>query len=356
MYPALAVLQELDDDALELLWVGGEGGMEEELVSRAGYQITSLPAAGLHGVGLRALPGNLMQLWRGFWAARDLLKEFQPDVLFFTGGFVATPVAMAGGRIPTLAFIPDIKPGFALRLVARVADSIAIVTEASSKYFRRPERLQVTGYPLRKELAKWSKGVARAHFDLSPDMPTLLVFGGSKGARSINQAVIKALPELLSEMQIVHVSGTLDWSEVKASSESLATPIAHRYHAFPYLHQDMGAALAAADLVLSRAGASTLGEFPLFNLPAVLVPIPFKKHIQHLNASYLEKRGAALVLKDEDMKEGLVDILQGLMQHEGRRAEMAEAMGKQAKPNAARRLAGLLRELAASTRREGPEA
>ena len=81
VYPALAVLQELDDDALELLWVGGEGGMEEELVSRAGHQITSLPAAGLHGVGLRALPGNLAEIWRGFWAARKLLKEFKPDVL-----------------------------------------------------------------------------------------------------------------------------------------------------------------------------------------------------------------------------------------------------------------------------------
>jgi UDP-N-acetylglucosamine--N-acetylmuramyl-(pentapeptide) pyrophosphoryl-undecaprenol N-acetylglucosamine transferase len=346
------VLQELDDDAIELLWVGGEGGMEEELVSRAGHQITSLPAAGLHGVGLRALPGNLGQLWRGFWEARRLLKEFQPDVLFFTGGFVAAPIALAGRATPSLAFVPDVKPGLALRLIARFADVIAVVSEASKKYFNRSKRVQVTAYPLRMELAKWNQGVARSHFGLSPDLPTLLVFGGSKGARSINRAIIELLPDLLADMHILHISGTLDWPEVKSVQHNLPNILKARYLAFPYLHEDMGAALAASDLVLSRAGASTLGEFPLFSLPAILVPIPFKKHIQHINADFLSKRGAALIMNDEDMKHKLLDTLQQLMKDEQRREKMAAAMGKLANPHAAKRLAHILLDLAGSERKE----
>lgn len=326
--------------------------MEEELVSRAGYQITSLPAAGLHGVGLRALPGNLSQLWRGFWTARRLLKEFQPDVLFFTGGYVAVPVALAGRRIPTLAFVPDIKPGFALRLIARFADVVALVAESSKKFFKRSEPLRVSGYPLRNELAKWNPGVARSHFGLSAELPTLLVFGGSQGARSINQAIIETLPDLLADMQILHISGKLDWPEVENIAAELPKHLKDRYQAFPYLHNDMGAALAVSDLVLSRAGASTLGEFPLFSLPAILVPIPFEKHIQHINADFLEKRGAALIVKDQDMKKSLLPAVRGLMQDKGRRTEMAAAMGRLARPNAARRLAHLLLELGDTERKE----
>jgi len=346
------VLQELDDDALELLWVGGEGGMEEDLVSRAGHQITSLPAAGLHGVGLRALPGNLAQLWRGFWKARRLLKDFQPDVLFFTGGFVAAPIALAGRNTPTLAFVPDVKPGLALRLIANFADVIAVVSEASKRYFHRSKRVEVTTYPLRKELANWDQPSARAHFNLSSDLPTLLVFGGSKGARSINQAIVSFLDDLLPEMHILHVTGTLDWPEIKNVTANLPKNLKSRYHAFKYLHEDMGAALAASDLVLSRAGASALGEFPLFSLPAVLVPIPFEKHIQHLNADFLSNRGAALILEDEEMNSTLLPALQELMKDQQRRDGMAAAMSKLANPKAAKHLANILLDLADSERKE----
>ena len=346
MYPALAVLQELDDEAYELLWVGSETGMEKDLVSRAGHQIKSLPAAGIHAISLASLPANLGQLWRGFWAARQMIKEFQPDVLFFTGGFVAVPIALAGRRIPSLAFVPDIKPGLALRLVSRFAEIIALVTDASRKYVKGVEKVRISGYPLRKELTKWPPTEARTHIDLQTDLPTLLVFGGSKGARSINQALSKILPQLLTDIQIVHISGELDWDEVKANAAALPKQLQKRYKAFPYLHDDMGAAFAAADLVLSRAGASTLGEFPLFSLPAILVPLPQEKNlVQHLNADFLAKRGAAMILKDEDMRHHLLDAVQGLMLNDQRREAMSSAMAKLAQPDAAKRLARMLTEL-----------
>lgn len=346
------MLQELFDEGsnredLQLLWVGGEGGMEEDLVNRAGYEMRALPAAGLHGVGLAQLPRNLWQLARGYFGARRLLAEFKPDVLFFTGGFVAAPVALAGGRTPTLAFVPDIRPGFTLRFIARFADLIAVVSEEARRFFRKPDRVQVTGYPLRVELTRWKRADAVRHFGLQKSLPTLLVFGGSKGSRSINQAVIADLQKLLADMQIIHVAGTANWGSVEAAQKSLPADLSARYHAFPYLHDDMGAAFAAADLAVCRAGASTLGELPHFGLPAILVPIPFREHLQHTNAAYLRERGAATVLPDEKMGELLAATILELILDPQRLGEMRVAMAALAQPDAAARIATLLRGLGA---------
>jgi UDP-N-acetylglucosamine--N-acetylmuramyl-(pentapeptide) pyrophosphoryl-undecaprenol N-acetylglucosamine transferase len=343
------VLQELGvaTNQADLLWVGGEGGMEADLVARAGLQLTAIPAAGLHGVGWLQLPGNLWQLLRGYLAARKLLAEFKPDALFFTGGFVAAPVALAGSRIPTLAFIPDVVPGFTLRFIQRFADAVAVVAEETKRYLRRPERAQVTGYPVRSETGNWQRAAAQQHFNLDANTPVLLVFGGSKGALNINRAILAALPELLAEMQIIHVSGQGNWAEVEAAAAALPAELKARYRAFPYLHGDMGAAFAAADLAVCRAGASTLGELPHFKLPAVLVPIPFKQHLQHSNAAYLEQHGAAVVLQDGEMAAKLAATVRGLLGDRGRMDAIRAAMVALAAPDAAARIAGMLRELAA---------
>lgn len=350
------MLQELGDEEIDLLWVGGEGGMEEDLVSRAGYQLRTLPAAGLHGVGLLQLPGNLWQLARGYFGARRLLAEFEPDVLFFTGGFVAAPVALAGSRVPTLAFVPDIQPGFTLRLIARFADRIAVVVEEARQFFSRPERVQVTGYPLRSDLTRWKRVDAIQHFGLEKDLPTLLVFGGSKGARSMNLAIVADLSKLLAELQIIHVTGIGNWESVETAKKSLPANLASRYHAFPYLHGDMGAALVAAGLVVCRAGASTLGELPQFGLPAILVPIPFREHLQHMNAAYLHEQGAAEVLPDEKMDELLATSILDLIHDHARLSKMSIAMAALAKPDAAARIADLLRSLGEQARQRARSA
>ena len=275
VYPALAVHSALTNQrsGVETLWVGGEGGMEEELVKRAGIPYQSIPAAGVHGVGIRALPGNLAKLTRGVLAARRILKDFRPDALFFTGGYVAFPMAVAGRAIPTLLYVPDIEPGLAIRSMARFADRVAVTAADSKKYFAANKNVTVTGYPLRADLFGWSRQKSDQRFGLSGTLPVLLVTGGSKGARSLNNAVLADLSALLEIAQVIHISGALDWPVVKAATQQLPKELSARYHALPYLHE-MGAALAAADLVVSRAGASTLGEYPFFGLPAILVPYP----------------------------------------------------------------------------------
>jgi UDP-N-acetylglucosamine--N-acetylmuramyl-(pentapeptide) pyrophosphoryl-undecaprenol N-acetylglucosamine transferase len=198
---------------------------------------------------------------------------------------------------------------------------------------------------VRTEIRRWERAEARKHFELADDAPTLLVFGGSKGARTINSAVAAVLPELLKDMQIIHLSGEANWAEAQASQAALKPQLAARYHAFPYLHDDMGAAFAAADLALCRAGASTLGELPLFSLPAVLVPIPLKGHLQAENAAYLQNRGAAVILPDEQMTTQLVKTVRGLFNDKARLNAMRVAMAKLAAPNAAKQIAAQLHAL-----------
>lgn len=350
MFPALAVLQALKSSVEssspeaqhQILWVGGSDGMEVELVERAGVSFDGIPAAGVHGVGLRALPGNTLQLGRGFLRSRAILSRFQPDVLFFTGGYVAVPMALAGRRTPSLLYVPDIEPGLALKTLSRYADRIAVTADVSMEYFPHHSAVSVTGYPVRPEFMHWEEEAARQAFGLSADLPTLLVFGGSKGARSINRALLTVLPELLADMQVVHISGSLDWDEVKTASSGLNAAQNQRYRVYPFLHEEMGAALRSADLVVSRAGASTLGEFPAFGLPAILVPYPYAWRYQRVNAGYLEERGGAIVIEDSELPAQLLPQVQGLMLDNERRQEMRQTMLTLAKPDAAARIARIL--------------
>jgi UDP-N-acetylglucosamine--N-acetylmuramyl-(pentapeptide) pyrophosphoryl-undecaprenol N-acetylglucosamine transferase len=334
VYPALAVVAALGERA-EVLWVGGEGGMEAALVERAGIPFTSIPAAGIHGVGLRRAPGNAMQLMRGWRAARSLIQEFQPDVLFFTGGYVAVPVAFAGGDTRTACFVPDLEPALALQIISRRADIIAITTDESRKYYKQGKNIVVSGYPTRYDVENVNREDARKALDLQDGVPVILVFGGSRGARSINEALWNVLTEVLELAQVLHITGELDWPETAARQEKLPADLAHRYHPYAYLHEEMAFALAAADLAVSRAGAATMGEFPLFGLPAVLVPYPHAWRYQKTNAAYLEAEGAAVVLEDAALSEKLLPMLQGLLTDDVRLEAMSAASRLLARPDAA---------------------
>lgn len=345
MYPALAVHSALTNRLrdVDTLWVGSESGMEESLVKRQGITFQSIPAAGLHGVAMKTLPGNLAKLTRGVFAARNILKEFKPHVMFFTGGYVAVPMAVAGRSIPSLLYVPDIEPGMALKSLAGFSDAIAVTNEQSQKFFNK--KVIQTGYPLRPDLALWDRETAHRHLGISGELPVLLVWGGSKGARSINLAVLNNLRPLLEKFETLHISGDQDWNYVKHHREQLPAELAARYHIMPYLHE-MGAALAATDLVISRAGASCLGEYPLFGLPAILVPYPFAWRYQKVNADYLTNRGAAVILEDHVLDAELMNTLNVLMENPNKLQAMRASMFELSHPRAAERIAGMLVELA----------
>lgn len=371
MYPALSVYEavkklkveklKVTGSNLQTLWVGGQGGMEEALVKRAGISYRSISAAGVHGVGLRALPQNMFKLTRGVVESKKILNEFKPDVLFFTGGYVAAPMAYAGRNIPILLYVPDIEPGLALKFLANFADVITLTVGDSKKYFSSSKKMVVTGYPLRSGLATWSRA---SSFDSAPaavpggedaalsklknldsTKPVLLVTGGSKGARSINMAVVKHLKQILEITQVIHITGELDYQNAEKNVNELPNELKKNYHVMPYLHE-MGAALASADLVLSRAGASSLGEYPFFELPAILVPYPYTWRYQKVNADYLVDKHAAILLKDADLKNNLLSVIKDILMNEDKRQTMKAAMKKLSTPNAADLIASQLVELA----------
>jgi len=343
-------------EVLEVLWVGGEGGIEADLVKQAQVPYTTIPAAGVHGVGMRALPGNLWRLSKGYMASRRILRRFKPDVMFFTGGYLAVPMALAGWfpgfgspRPRTALLVPDIEPGLALRTLSRFADSITVTTKEAQDFFPSHKDVQITGYPTRKDLDMWNLDDARKILGLRDDLKTLLVFGGSRGARSINQALLKALPKLLSVLQIVHISGKANWTEVDSGRLALPSELSERYHPYPYLYAEMGAALTAADLVLSRAGAATMGEFPLFGVPAILVPYPYAWRYQMVNAEYLAEHGAAVVVQDAELEEKFASVVLDLVQNSGRLERMSKAMQSLSQPEAADNIAKILLDLENST-------
>ncbi len=360
MYPALSVLKQLMSprpetateptsppatQELQTLWVGGKGGMEADLVKREGIRFEAIPAAGLHGVGWRSLPGNLWQVAGGFFAARRTLRKFRPDVLFFTGGYVAVPMALAArlaGHTRSVLYVPDIEPGLALRTIARFSDCIALTVDESNAFFPKHPCKVVTGYPVRPGMDHWSMEEARSFFALQEEMPVLLVFGGSKGAHSINQALAAVLPELLKDMQVIHITGRIDWQMMEQARSTLSSEQLNRYRPYPYLYDEIGAAMLLAALAVTRGGASALGELPLFGLPAILVPYPYAWRYQRVNASYLVKRGAAEVIEDAQLVELLLPLVRGLMADREKREKMSQAMRTLAKPEASAQIASLL--------------
>ena len=350
MYPALSVLEALGNRVTEILWVGSEGGMEADLVARRDIPYRSIPAAGVHGVGLRSLPGNISRLIKGTRQSREILCEFQPDILFFTGGYVAAPMAFAGRNFPITLYVPDIEPGLALKFLARFADSIALTAEESKAFFSRRKKMTVTGYPLRGELKRIPQAQAKATLGLDPDRRIILIYGGSKGARSINQAALAILPVLLARYQVIHLTGSLDWDSISSEATGLNPELRRNYFPFPYLHEEMAAALAAADLVVCRAGASTLGELPFFDLPAILVPYPYTWRYQKVNADHLVKAGGAVIIEDENLRTQLLPRIEELLADAQKVEVMVAAMGAIAHPDAAAKIADLICETASAKR------
>jgi UDP-N-acetylglucosamine--N-acetylmuramyl-(pentapeptide) pyrophosphoryl-undecaprenol N-acetylglucosamine transferase len=341
VYPALTVTEALNKSDHQILWVGSIGGMEEKLVKRTDIPYQAIDAAGVHGVSLARLPKNLAKLMRGYQQSKKILKQFKPDVMLFTGGYVAIPMALAGRSVKSLLYVPDIEPGLALKTLAHFSDKIAITTRESEHWFKDKEKMTITGYPLREELKKWTKAEAQDYFKLDPSIPTILFMGGSSGARSINQAVVAILDDLTKDYQVIHLTGLLDWEKVQEATQNASK----RYHAFPYLHE-MGATLAAVDLVVSRAGASSLGEYPFFGLPAILVPYPYAWRYQKVNADYLVEREAAVLLRDEDLQTQLLSTIKEVLSDPQQLARMSRNMRALSQPLAAERIAELLCEMA----------
>ena len=266
---------------------------------------------------------------------------------------MCVPVTLAAWRaaIPVVIYLPDLEPGLAIKFLARFARRVAVTAPDAQQFFR-PGLTVVTGYPVRAELFSPSfagraqkKAAARRQLGLHDDLPVLLVFGGSRGARSLNRAITGDLEAYLELCQVLHVSGTLDEAWVLERRAGLPPGLQARYHVAAYLHEQMIEALIAADLVVSRAGASVLGEFPAAGLPAILAPYPYAGAHQARNAAYLTRHNAAVTVEDAELDRKLKDTVIDLITQPEKLQAMRDACESLARPDAAMRLAQVILEV-----------
>ena len=281
--------------------------------------------------------------------ARSLIvvARVRPRVTVATGGYASTPAALASWllRIPVVLFLPDVYPGKAVTWLAPLSKMIAVTSEVTARHFP-PGKARITGYPLRDAFVSPSRDRGRQRFALPPDADVVCVFGGSQGARHINEALGRRLPELLHRCFVLHICGEQRWDEAQAAAAHLSEEARSRYRLFPYLHDDeMADALAAADLAVCRAGASVLGELPATGTPAILVPLPQAAVHQRENAEYLADRGAAVILDDHLVDTELGAMIEGLLSDRPRLAAMTEAARRLARPNATEKIIDLIDEV-----------
>jgi len=322
--------------------------MERKLVAESGLDFArydEVYAGPIHGVNPLRMLSSIFKLAIGTVQSFGKMLSIRPKVILLTGGWSNLPVAVVAWilRIPIVIYLPDIEPGLTIKVLQRFASKVAITVDSSAQYFPAGKTV-ITGYPLQDNRLTATREEGLAHFQLDDNRKTLLVFGGSRGARNINIAIGDNLQKLLDDgLQVIHVTGTLDYERtMEQVSELKDHP---RYHPFPYLHDDMGLAFAVADLVVCRSGASTLAELPLFGLASILVPYPYAWRYQKVNADYLADNNAGIRVNDEDMSEQLYDTIRTLITDEKRLSEMQANAKALANPDGSKQLAQLLVEI-----------
>jgi UDP-N-acetylglucosamine--N-acetylmuramyl-(pentapeptide) pyrophosphoryl-undecaprenol N-acetylglucosamine transferase len=346
--PGLAIAQELQKtyDA-QVLFIGTARGIENRLVPAAGFPLRLVKVGALKNVSIAIRLKTMFDLPRAVWESGRIFSEFRPNVVIGVGGYASGP-AMAAAilrRIPTLAFEPNVLPGFANRAVARFVSEAAVHFSETAKYF---PRCIVTGVPVRQAFFEVA---SIAHTN-----PTLLVFGGSQGAHAINQAAVESATQLrarIPQIRIIHQTGERDYNDAQAAYAKLngGTEV-HRFI------DDMPAFFARANLVLCRSGASTVAEIAAAGKPAILIPFPrAADDHQKRNAEALEKAGAAVMIEESKLSpESLVETVCSLLSEPLRLEKMGTAARSLAHPNAARDIAAIAARLAGVTNTKVAEA
>jgi UDP-N-acetylglucosamine--N-acetylmuramyl-(pentapeptide) pyrophosphoryl-undecaprenol N-acetylglucosamine transferase len=336
--PALAIAHQLKKqfDA-EVLFIGTARGIETRLVPQAGFPLDLIKVGALKNVSLMTRAKTMFDLPRALWVAGRMLNDFRPDVVIGVGGYASGPAMFAAirRRIPTLAFEPNVVPGFANRMVARWVSVAAVHFEETCEYF---PRCKVTGVPVRD-----------AFFHIpakNSGSPILLVFGGSQGARAINQAMVESLPGLRARipgLHIIHQTGVRDYDTVLAAYQnSGASGEVHKFI------DDMPATFARADLLVCRSGASSVAEIAAAGKAAIFVPFPrAADDHQNVNARALERAGAAIVVEESNLEAAyLVDTVAAVLGDPQRLQAMSAAAKSLSHPGAVEEIASMVAQLA----------
>jgi UDP-N-acetylglucosamine--N-acetylmuramyl-(pentapeptide) pyrophosphoryl-undecaprenol N-acetylglucosamine transferase len=359
--PTLATsdaLKQLDKD-IELLYIGQADSMEARIVAASKLKFASIQAGKFrryHSASAlgklfnpKTLGPNLRDAGRavaGVAGALKILRSFKPDVVFLKGGYVCVPVGLAARilRIPYVIHESDVSPGMANRMLGRWAEKIAVAFPAKSYHDFPAEKLIYTGSPARRGMDEdITREQALEKLELDPKLPVLLVMGGSSGAAQINDAIVQALPELLTVCQVIHVTGEREHERVMFELRQGELPHRERYHSYGFLMAEYVHALVAADVVITRAGANTINDLATLKKPTVLIPNYEMAGHQVENAKVLSRAGAARVLDGSKLRTAvLVGEVKYLLTDREEQGRLSAAISQFAKPDAAVELAQVI--------------
>lgn len=347
-YPAISVaeLVQTKHPDWELLYLGSKGGLESQLAIDVGIRFVGLTTRRVRKLVSPDTLLTVAALTKGFFEALSALRQFKADLVIGTGGYVAAAVCLAQvvRRGKVLIHEQNVIPGRTNLLLSKFADRVCVTFEESLRYFPA-DKTKVTGLPIRCAfLNPPDKASARRSFGINADTFTILVLGGSQGARRINEVIAQSIPMLRDlPVQIIHQAGRRNFEEADAQRRSLAWD---GYHVLGYI-DDMVSAYAAADLVIGRSGASTISEITALGLPAVLIPYPFAyADHQRYNAQYLQRSGAALTIFESELTaERIFETIKHLISSPDELAKMAESSRRLGRPHAAQEVLAVAQEL-----------
>jgi len=357
--PAIAVaniVKERHPDS-KILFIGAKGQMEERLVPAAGFQLEVLPASGMaRGKSWSAIKHNVRAIKRnvmGIFHCKKLIKEFGADVVIGTGGYASFPALMAAHQlgIPTCVHESNAMPGLTTRLVADQVDRVLICFPESAKRYRHPEKAEVVGMPVRREFIFTKKADARKELGLG-NKPVIVSAFGSQGARAMNKAVAELFrleQEAGFPFHHIHAVGSFGWEWMpdEVASKGVDLSKCKDIDMREYIY-NMPTVMAAADVIISRAGSASCNEIAATGTPCILIPSPnVTDNHQYKNAKALADQGGAILISEEECTaQRLMDEIQTLLSDKERCSRMSRALQQMAVPDSAERICNILEELA----------
>ncbi|KMT21406.1 undecaprenyldiphospho-muramoylpentapeptide beta-N-acetylglucosaminyltransferase [Clostridium cylindrosporum] len=310
IYPGVAIAKKIKDKNkdVEILFIGSKNGLEGDLVPKEGFNIKFIEVEGLNKkVSLKTF-SSIKKVFKGYSGASKIIKDFNPDIVIGTGGYVCGPVVLSAALkgIPTIIHEQNAIPGMTNKILSKFVKKIAITFKESAKFFP-VKKVIYTGNPIRSQILKADKNISRDKLGFSKDKSLVLAVGGSRGAKNLNNAVLDIIPEIKKHaLQLLFITGEAQYDDILKEATKRGYSLGEDVKILPYIYK-MENALAACDIIISRAGATILSEVTALSIPAILIPSPYvANNHQELNANALENKGAAIKLREVDLPNGVL--------------------------------------------------
>ncbi len=342
IYPALAIANEIKyrHKEAEILYVGTENGLESELVPKEGFNFKTIRVSGIpRKISIDTIKA-INRMFLGLKDAKKIIREFKPDMVIGTGGYVCGPVVYKASKmkIPTMIHEQNALPGITNKILSRYVDVVAATFEESKRYFKYPDKIRITGNPIRKDILTIDKSQSYEEFKIDPKIPLILSFGGSGGQKTLNEAMYYVIKENINNqnVQIIHVTGKRFYEDFIHQLEVENIHIEDNIRVLPYLFE-MPKALNIATLVITSAGAITLSEISAVGAPSILIPKAYTaENHQEYNARSFENKGASVVILEKDLTGKILSKkIDELLNNTTNLVSMSKCSKKMAKINAA---------------------